>query len=399
MTTNLERRLSKELLESDVKILKKFKDVKSLEEFDLENLELIRGETPEDVKQRCLQLCKDYLSNEWLDQTVDTFEFKRLTGGMTNQLYYCSLPTVSNTSQTPQEVCIRFYGPKHFNEDERLSDIIIALLVSESHIGPKILGIFEDGQILQYLKHRQFRLPEQNNPKLAIQLFEMLAKIHSLEVPIKKSINWLFDYFDECLDIGYNKFSINQMFDELNCETLKKYDIKNEIQWIKKIMISINSPIVFTHVDCRGSNIMVTEPNDDIILCDFEYSNYGYRGFDLGTILIEWGHHFKDYNVSHNFPGDHVFEPLIKAYIDESVNIHGKAFLENKFNSYENLLKETKIFTLSAFMWLIMFCIKNDDNDDNALPINKNVMMGFAEVNYKSYWNFKNEFIKQHLFD
>jgi hypothetical protein len=56
-----------------------------------------------------------------------------------------------------QEVTIRLYGGKHFNNlncdgNERLTDVIIALLVSQNKLEPKIYGIFESGQIQHYYK-------------------------------------------------------------------------------------------------------------------------------------------------------------------------------------------------------------------------------------------------------
>ena len=97
-----------------------------------------------------------------------------------------------------------------------------------------------------------------------------------MDVPIKKSTNWLKDYFETTYEKAVKKFPIEDMFNDFNLETLKKYDLKAEIQWLQKAMKG--SPIVFTHIDFRGTNVMVTELNDQIILCDFEYSSYGYRG-------------------------------------------------------------------------------------------------------------------------
>ena len=124
---------------------------------------LIRGETPEDIKERCLQLCRDYLAHNWIQQTVDSIQVRRITGGLSNQLYYCGVNEPSLTSTAPQEVAIRLYGNKLYNNmtgdaneklndrsSERLSDVITSLMLSETQLGPKIYGLFEDGQIQHY---------------------------------------------------------------------------------------------------------------------------------------------------------------------------------------------------------------------------------------------------------
>jgi hypothetical protein len=133
-------------------------NIKNLEDFDFDNIELLRGETPKDIKQKCFDLCKDYLGGNWLKLSIDEIEVKRLSGGFTNQLYYCAISKpLKPIDDEPQEVAIRFYGEKHFNNldyegNERLTDVIIALLVSEHNLGPKIFGLFESGQIQHYYK-------------------------------------------------------------------------------------------------------------------------------------------------------------------------------------------------------------------------------------------------------
>ena len=60
-------------------------------------------------------------------------------------------------AEEPYEVAIRLYQGKHFNNadnetNKRLTDTIIALLVSQNELGPKIYGLFEGGQIQKYYK-------------------------------------------------------------------------------------------------------------------------------------------------------------------------------------------------------------------------------------------------------
>jgi len=133
-------------------------------DLDLGKIEIFRGATPQDIKQRCHQLCKDYIGGNWLKVNTDEIEVKRLSGGFTNQLYYCAISKpVQPIGDEPQEVAIRLYGGKHFinvgcEENERLTDVVIALLVSQYKLGPKIYGLFEGGQIQQYYKVLTFNL-------------------------------------------------------------------------------------------------------------------------------------------------------------------------------------------------------------------------------------------------
>jgi thiamine kinase-like enzyme len=203
-----------------------------------------------------------------------------------------------------------------------------------------------------------------------------------MDVPIKKTGNWVFETFDSFYEIAYQKFPINQLIEECNCETLKRHDLKKEIQWLKNCVKETNSPIVFCHNDFRGSNIMITKPNnnnigdkkDRITLCDFEYSSYGYRGVDFGTIFAEWGRNMNDYKTLHNFPENSLIKPFIKEYISESIKIHGKEYSGNKQNSVEQILKEVKVFALVSNMFLITICFKTDETFGD-MPFDKKLSM------------------------
>ena len=133
---------------------KSFKDVNSIDEMDFTKLELIRGETPSDIKERCLQLCKDYLSGNWSQQTLDTIDVRRVTGGLMNQLYYCGINEPNNGEGVPQEVAIRLYGPNIFEfcDKHRIRDTIVSLIFSQKNLGPKIYGVFEGGLIQKFYK-------------------------------------------------------------------------------------------------------------------------------------------------------------------------------------------------------------------------------------------------------
>ena len=201
-----------------------------------------------------------------------------------------------------------------------------------------------------------------------------------MNVPIKKRGNWLFEMLDTFYEMGHKNASINDLIEECNCQTLKKYDLKQELEWIKTCVLKSNSPIVFCHNDFRGSNIMKTESKnnnidkeDKLVICDFEYSSYGYRGMDFGAIFAEWGRTLNDYKSLHNFPEDSVIKPFIEGYISESIKIKGKKFSENKFNSIEQILKEIKVFTLVSNMFGVVFLLKNDGSGD--YPLDRKVSM------------------------
>ncbi|XP_054157311.1 uncharacterized protein LOC128955663 [Oppia nitens] len=307
------------------------KDNKSMENEKLVYNQLMRGKTPEDIKEQCLQLCQDYIAGDWIRQTVETIEVKRITGGLTNQLYKCSIITPEANTTVTNIVAIRIYGIKWtennvYEDNARLSDIIVSVMVSEKKLGPKLLGIFNGGEISYFYNHRYFKLEEQNDVKLVEELFQKIARIHAMNVPIKRK-HWMINEMEDNYKKVKNQSSITQLIDELNCETLKTVDISNEINWIKHKVIESGSPEVFSHNDLCCANIMVLEDNeynnseDQLLICDYEYAPYSYRGQDLGSTILEWGRDGTVIDTDHDFIDDNIIKQLLLYYIDENIKI------------------------------------------------------------------------------
>jgi len=117
---------------------------------------ITRGETPEDIDDKCFKLCGEYLGGIWNQITKEQINVRRITGGYTNQLYYCGLAEgIKPIGDEPKEVSIKIYGKKWFmsnQNNERLSDMVIILLASEHNLGPKIYGVWNDGEIGEYIE-------------------------------------------------------------------------------------------------------------------------------------------------------------------------------------------------------------------------------------------------------
>ena len=118
------------------------------------------GQTPNDIKDKCLKLCQDYLSGVWLTQTIDNITVERLTGGMLNQLYYCGINGEREVDRdVPKEWAIKFIQKKPFLEESEseekerlLAELVVSLMVSENGLGPKIYGVFDGGVIQKYYR-------------------------------------------------------------------------------------------------------------------------------------------------------------------------------------------------------------------------------------------------------
>ena len=195
-----------------------------------------------------------------------------------------------------------------------------------------------------------------------------------MEVPIKKNGNWIYNYFKKTYESAYKKFDIDGIIEKNNLQTLKFHNVGDEWQWLSRAAVDIDSPVTFTHIDFRGSNIMVTE-TDGVVLCDFEYSCYGFRGFDFGTLIVHWGRERLDWQTPLKFPEYDVIKPLVEIYIEESVRLRGKEFSDDPRNSLEHIMREVKLFSLVALMFILLFKFDLDTSTVPGRPFDKDKLM------------------------
>lgn len=142
------------------------------------------------------RICRDYLNGAWKTISAEEIQLRRISGGLSNFLYYVSLPdpvqTTTTTTPTaspivshkrprkdsdnnnnnakairamqageegllahhePKEVLLRIYGQSHGEHalEAMLTESVVFALLSERRLGPKLHGIFPGGRIEQYI--------------------------------------------------------------------------------------------------------------------------------------------------------------------------------------------------------------------------------------------------------
>ncbi|XP_054161784.1 choline/ethanolamine kinase-like [Oppia nitens] len=397
-----------------------------------------RGQTPDDIIEICRRLCGQYLGGIWSEindgrRRRPHLTVRRITGGFTNQMYYCAIDNNSDNkscrrqlaNDTPTEVVVRLYGKKWIESsgscvggggsdghNERLNDIVIYLMASKRGLGPKQLAFFADGSIEQFIKLHTFGLSEQSQDRYVCQLAGLLAQFHAMPVPIARTGDWFRQFVDSQLTKANRLFPLADMFVRLDTKNLMTVDLKKECQWLHRCLAAVNSPVVFAHNDFRGANVLVHELADDdggggcdtdgqqsvvdrqlLTLCDFEYSCYGYRGFDFGAIFEDWGR-TETNNIGGNV-SDETLRKFMTSYLDESVRIGGMAYREDSMvNTVDHLVREAKVFLMAQQMFFIMFCLATEE-----MPYNKTkdqiLQRGDQRLGY--YLELKNKYLSEGL--
>ncbi|XP_040168711.1 choline/ethanolamine kinase isoform X4 [Anopheles arabiensis] len=190
------------------------------------------------------RICRDYLTGAWKTISADELQLKRISGGLSNFLYYVSLPehhyygnnnnnnggkkshpnsrrgsfatdhhTVTKTATKarngskrarkdsgasllePKEVLLRIYGQTHGEHalETMLTESVVFTLLSERKLGPKLHGIFPGGRIEQYIPARALLTAELSDAKISLKVAEKMAAIHSMDIPVSKEPDWIWN--------------------------------------------------------------------------------------------------------------------------------------------------------------------------------------------------------------
>jgi len=211
-----------------------------------------------------------------------------------------------------------------------------------------------------------------------------LAKVHQLKVPIRKQSNWQLKQIGDMIQSAYANQPIDSLVDEMNLDELRNFDVRKEYKWLKEQVDALQYPLVFCHNDFLGSNVLVTEPEDKMLLIDLEYCTYGCRGYDLGVFLSQWGLEPNDYEKL-DMPSDEVMERFIEYYIEGADRLEPGYGCKPE-NSVKAILHETKLFMSVFFLFWTAFFLNQREKMIDAIPFD-------IRANFVSTNHFKNHLI------
>lgn len=265
------------------------------------------------MRSTAARICRDYLNGAWKGVTPENINLKRISGGLSNWLYNVQLPDgVVPTRGEPRHVLLRLYGQVHGERalEGLITESVIFALLSERRLGPKLHGIFPGGRIEEYIPARPLLTKELTDPVLSSMIAEQMGRIHMMQVPISKEPTWLWDTMAKWLDTAND---ILDNVDEIdsrqlsNVYVLKSMNLKHEIEWFRDIVAREKYPVVFCHNDMQEGNILLRQGTQkpELVLIDFEYCSYNYRGFDIANHFIEWQYNYTstEYPFFHELPG------------------------------------------------------------------------------------------------
>ncbi|XP_035498172.2 choline kinase alpha isoform X1 [Scophthalmus maximus] len=295
-----------------------------------------------DTRRRAYLWCREFLHGAWKSVAELDFHCTVIRGGLSNKLFLCSLSdSLDTVGDEPRSILLRLYGAilqmscnkgdsQQSNKENHLQgaeamvlESVMFAILAERELGPKLYGIFPQGRLEQYVPSRKLDTCELSDPSLSSEVAEKMAKFHGMRMPFNKEPKWLFGtmdkYLSQVMRLNFTRDSHLRCFNRL-----LSYNLPQEMDLLKSLLESTPSPVVFCHNDCQEGNILLlnNHQNSDtqrLMLIDFEYSSYNYRGFDIGNHFCEWMY---DYTCE-EFP---FFRVDAQAYPSKAQQLH---FIEN----------------------------------------------------------------------
>ncbi|CAG8487598.1 8420_t:CDS:2 [Paraglomus occultum] len=248
-------------------------------------LELTNPENTDDI----LSFLRNVLPG-WSD--VKTAEIKRVSGALTNSVFFVTALT-ETPKASPRKILLRVYGTGADQVIDRERELKFLEMLGSLNIGPSILALFQNGRVEQFLPSRTLTNQDIRNQETSRQIARLIARLHS-NVPgpsTKDVVPEVWANINKWYDIAV-KLTTTEMR-EASIEILNLDALRDEINELRHYVDMLDSPIVFSHNDAQCGNFLrLTDGTNELVIVDFEYSGYNYRGFDLANHFCEWAYDY-----------------------------------------------------------------------------------------------------------
>lgn len=245
-------------------------------------------------------------------------------GGLTNVLTRVfisssALARIGASGVKPHEILLRQFGLGTDDLIDRRREEVVFRYMSDIGVGVQLYGLFPGGRGEGFLHGRTLISADLQLVENGVRIAQQLARVHKAEPPISRDnvfrpsfMRWWMTAATATMPTPAKRLKVRQ-FDlaELHAEML----------WLLNLLEASGSPVLFTHNDLLAGNVMELR-DSSIVLLDFEYAGYSYRGFDFGNHFAEMTIHYNVdaypcfYIQPDHYPGEAFQRAFFAAYLD-----------------------------------------------------------------------------------
>ncbi|KAJ1655859.1 hypothetical protein IWQ61_004467 [Dispira simplex] len=335
---------------------------------------------PNDSPEKVLEMLETHLPRllpSWKNINPEgNLHITRLSGALTNSIYKLTMVSTATKSAQKshimQKYLLRIYGLGVEELVEREKELYWLARLSELGIGPRMLAIFRNGRIEQYLESTTLTRDDIRDPQTSQHIARRMCELHSIirtfppRAECKPEV-WV--NVDKWYPIVLKKWGrLLQQYSERHEElmSLSIQSLKQDIAKVKARVTALNLPLVFGHNDLQYGNILrLCDGSGQLVVIDFEYAGYNYRGFDIANHFCEWA---ADYHSDQPHRLDYSHYPTVEqqrwfldAYLDEHQRLTGSI---GDDNTIQRLLVEVKCMKIVSHLFWGLWGLLQASNSD-----------------------------------
>jgi len=326
----------------------------------------------ESAPQLIRQVAKSVV-REWNDLSLSDIVVKEVSGGITNMLYRA---IVENNNNKNGSVLVRVYGNKTDLIIDRKRELVNIKRLFTTGFGPKLYGTFKNGYVYEFYPGCPVQPEELSSCKWNAQIAAQLARYHQQDMVEELSLWKTLDNWLTLVPDTYEKPSQTAKLEEIGGKT----KLQAELRQLHDVADKLASPLVFSHNDLLGGNIIVNEAAGTIKFIDFEYASTNYQAFDIANHFNEFAGFDADYSRYPNKEQQHEF---LRSYLTTYKN--GTAPTEEELHKL--YVQVNKFALISHMFWgiwaLVQGAISKLDFD----------FVEYAGLRFAEYYRRKDEFL------
>lgn len=106
---------------------------------------------------------------------------------------------------------------------------------------------------------------ELSDSKISLKIAEKMAAIHSLDIPVSKEPDWLWNTMNRWLKSveatlkTFEKDRTNGNKRIAGDDIITSLNLRAEVEWLKSVIEKEDHPVVFSHNDMQEGNILLRE--------------------------------------------------------------------------------------------------------------------------------------------
>lgn len=215
----------------------------------------------------------------------DCMDFELFKDGITNHLVKCYLK-----DNPDQALLIRVYGENTELFIDRDLEVRNMQMMCEAGLCAPLYCAFSNGLCYGFSPGEVLDTKMVRDPDISRLIAGRLAKMHSIPTNVNGVVPQpcLFPILYKYLQLIPTSFS-DPVKDAKYKSCIGPKDVlETEINSLKEHLISLESPVIFSHNDLLLKNVIYNKEKDEVTFIDYEYADYNYQAYDIGNHFCEF---------------------------------------------------------------------------------------------------------------